>query len=145
MVHRVRKSVRFVVFLVAWVPFLGCNTLPPLGVPRGPDETDENFVVFADPDSEFSTTDVRDVDEEIVHFDAVAKTLIWAADNIAFEGWEVSGNFVGARRQFQVRFGTKHGERRAYLTETERATICQVFVLFGRLWLLPTNVMVPTS
>ena len=145
MVHRVTKSVRFVVFPLLWVPFPGCNTLLPLGVPRGPDETDENFVVFTDPDSEFSTTDVRDVDEEIVHFDAVAKTLIWAADNIAFEGWEVSGNFLGAVRRFQVRFGTKDGERRAYFTETGPATICQIFVANGRLWILPTNVTVPTS
>lgn len=124
---------------------LGCNTLPPLSVPRGSDETDENLVVFADPDSEFSTTDVRDVDEEIVHFNAVAKTLIWAADNIAFEGWEVSGNFLGAARQFQVRFGTKDGARPAYFTETGPATICQIFVEDGMLRIRPTDVTVPTG
>ena len=133
-----------VVLLLAWVSFLGCGVLP-IGVPRDPDETDENLVVFSDPDSEFETTDVRDVDEEIVRFDGVVNTLIWVADNLAFEGWEVSGNFLDAQRHFEVKFGTKDDQRRAYFTETGHNTICQVFVVAGTLWLLPTNVPVPNE
>ena len=102
-------------------------------------------VVFTDPDSDFLTTDVRDVDEEIVQFNAVENTLVWVADNIAFDSWDVSGNFLGAARQFQVRFGTKDGEGRAYFTETGPATICDIFVENTSLRIFPTNVLVPTG
>ena len=99
--------------------------------------------MFSDPDSEFSTTDVRDVDEEIVRFDATAKTLIWAADGSVFDGWDVDGNFLGPTRFFQVRFGTKDGERRAYFTETANATICDILIDNGDLQIFSTSVTVP--
>ena len=101
--------------------------------------------MFSDPNSDFATTDVQDIDEEVVRFDTAAKTLIWAADGSAFGGWEVSGNSLGSQQQFQVRFGTKEGERLAYFTETVPATICDISIENGRLKIVPTNVTVPTG
>ena len=104
-----------------------------------------NLVVFFDPDSEFSTMDVRDVDDEIVRFDGDLKAIIWVTDDLVFdEGvWENDGNFLLEGRPFQVRFGTVDGERRAYFTETGPATICNISVDQGRLRIAATNVLVP--
>lgn len=128
-----------------------CNALTALpGTPSLGDagggtnpETTEMLAVFEDPDSDFSTSDVRDVDDEIVRFDATAKTLIWAADGSAFEGWEINGNFLGSSQTFQVRFGTVDGERHAYFTESGPGTICDIRIEDGMLRISATSVLVP--
>ena len=56
------------------------------------------LAVFSDPASDFSTSDVRDVQEQIVRFDMTGNTLIWAADGRSFSGYPVSGNFLGAAK-----------------------------------------------
>jgi len=103
------------------------------------------LAVFRDPASAFATSDVRDVQDQIVRFDTVANSLIWAADGRSFPGYPVDGNFLRSDRSFQVRFGTKDGERRAYFTETATATMCDVEVIGGRLVISPTDVPVPGS
>lgn len=103
------------------------------------------LAMFADPASTFSTTDVRDVQEQIVRFDTANNALIWAADGRSFPGYPVSGNFMRSDRSFQVRFGTKDGERRAYFTETVATTICDIEVIGGQLVINPTAVRVPGS
>ena len=174
MVKNIAKRCGLLVFVVAWGPFLGCDTLLLInlspdgdqiddvtdgtdnvtdgtdGVTDGtddgaPDGTSSTLAVFVDPDTTFSTSDVRDVDEEIVQFDPTAKTLIWVADGTAFgEGsWEVNDVFLGFGGGFQVRFGTKNGERRAYFTETGPATICDISVQGGELLISPTGTLVP--
>src|SRR4029453_7673779 len=115
------------VVLVIGIGVVGCDgsgtsptptstttTIPPLA---------PVLAVFSDPNSSFMTSDVRDVQNQIVRFDTANRTLIWVADNRSFQGYPVSGNFIGADRNFQVRFGTEGGERRAYFTETASATI----------------------
>jgi hypothetical protein len=77
------------------------------------------LVVFTDPASGFSTSDVRDVQEQIVRFNTAAE-LIWTIDGTRFPGHPVNGNLITYDRTrffyFQVRFGIKDGERRAYLS-----------------------------
>ena len=111
---------------------------------EGPRFPPSHAAVFRDPDTGFSTTDVRDVEEEIVQFDTSTNSIIWAADGTAYqEGlWAVNDVFL-AGGGFQVRFGTKEGERRAYFTETVPATICQIEPANGFLSISPTNVTVP--
>jgi hypothetical protein len=92
--------------------------------------------------SGFSTSDVRDVQEQIVRFDVSTNSLIWAADGRKFPGYSVSGHFINGQ-QFEVRFGTKAGERRAYFTETTSATICDIEVVNGQLVISPTTQKVP--
>jgi hypothetical protein len=78
-----------------------------------------------------------------VRFDTASISLIWAADGRSFSGYPVSGLFIRADRFFQVRFGTKDGERRAYFTETVATTICDIEIVGGQLVISPTNVTVP--
>ena len=72
-----------------------------------------------------------------------AKTIIWVEDGSAFEDWEVNGLFLGAGQDFQVRFGSREGERRAYFTETARGTICELSVTNNELFIAPTNLLPP--
>ena len=100
------------------------------------------LAVFSDP-SGFMTSDVRDVQGQIVRFDTANNALIWVADGRSFAGYPVSGVFIRADNAFQVRFGTEGGERRAYFTEVGPDTICDINVVNGQLVILPTNVRVP--
>lgn len=103
------------------------------------------LAVFTDPmSSSLTTSNVRDAQEEIVRFDLTSGSLIWAADGRMFTGYPVSGGyFLRVDQAFQVRFGTKDGERRAYFTETVRETICDISVVNGVLMVLPTDMPVP--
>jgi len=116
------------------------------GVDGGDDGAidESSFAAFVDPDTGFTTTDVHDVDEEIVRFDTSSRSIVWAADGRFFQTglWIVNGNLL-AGGGFQVRFGTSRGVRRAYFTETAPATICQIQVFGDALSISATNVLVP--
>jgi hypothetical protein len=114
-------------------------TPPPPPPPSGPVQ----LAVFSDPASSFTTSDVRDVQRQIVRFDVASHSLIWAADSRSFSGYPVNGLFIRADRFFQVRFGTEDGERRAYFTEAGSGTICDVEIVGGQLVITGTNVTVP--
>ncbi len=146
------KSLRTVVASVltgAFCAMNGCGLTQSVGDGSGGANSDvvvdENVAVFSDPDSDYSTTDVREVDEQIVRFDTVARTMIWAETDVAFEGWDVNGNFLNTARSFQVRFGMVDGEQRAYFTETTTGTICDLEVPSGSLSIRATNTPVPQS
>ncbi len=100
------------------------------------------LVVFQDPDSDFSTTDVMDVDGEIVQLDGARGELIWVADGTTAGGWDINGNLLG-NGFFTVAFGTENGQRGAYFTETATATICNIRVDNGNILISPTTVLVP--
>jgi hypothetical protein len=131
----------------SWIPALlalavGCDgtstdpTPPPAGA---------NLVVFTDSTSGFSTTDVRDIDNQVVRFNPADHTMIWTPSNLIFSNWPVNGNLLGPNGDFQVRFGTVSGQRRAYFTETGRGTICDLQVdSSNTLRLVPTNTLPPT-
>jgi hypothetical protein len=120
---------------------LGCPLVP--GKDNGTGES--KFVLFVDPDSDFSTRDVRDVEEEIVRFDSETNSIVWTQDGTSYQAgaWTTNGNLLGANGSFQVRFGTKDGQRRAYFTETGPATLCDIRVTNGNLQIFPTAVTVP--
>jgi hypothetical protein len=84
------------------------------------------IVVFDDPDSPFSTSDVYDATREIVRFDAEQQTMVSAATGDAVSGWMTNGNELGPYGSFRVRFGSEGGQRRAYFTETGSGTICNL-------------------
>jgi hypothetical protein len=100
------------------------------------------LAVFMDSASGFSTSDVHDVNDEIVRFDTTSSSLIWAADGRTFPGFPVHGNDIG---DFRVRFGTKNGQRAAYWTESSRPNICDLQVTNGQLLISATDVPVPGS
>lgn len=100
------------------------------------------LVTFQDPNSDFSTSDVRDVEGDIVQFDATTGEMIWTADGQRFEDWQTDGNTL-SDGFFTIRFGTEDGEQRAYFTETGPATICDIVVNAANLQIFATNTPVP--
>jgi hypothetical protein len=83
---------------------------------------DGPLVVFTDPSSGFSTSEVRDVQGQVVQFDQRGR-LIWKADGTRLPGFPRSFGLLivvpsghACQCWFEVRFGTEEGERRAYLT-----------------------------
>ena len=109
------------------------QTTPPVEV---------RLAVFIDPASGVSTSDVHDVNDDIVRFDTASNSLIWAADGRTFQGFPVTGTQIGG---FLVRFGTKNGQHVAYFTEMSRPNICDLQVNNGQLSISPTDVTVPGS
>ncbi len=106
--------------------------------------TDASLAKFADPDSGFETTDVRDVDGEIMQFDTETNELVWQLDGSRIANWQVQGtSLLPNGGEFRVRFGTQDGERRAFFTEVSPPTICDLVVTNGSLSIFPTNVQVP--
>ncbi len=114
-----------------------------LGCDGTTDPSDSDFAVFRDSGSSFSTTDVRDIDDQIVRFIPSDSTMLWTSTNLLFDDWPVSGNFLGPNRAFEVRFGTVSGQRRAYFTEVGPGTICDLEVSGNALQLFPTTVLPP--
>jgi len=108
------------------------------------DPPDSKLATFDDPDSDFSSQEVNDVEEEIVQFNTQRMSIIWALDESSHqEGmWVVDDNVLG-NGDFQVRFGTRGGVRRAYFTETIPETVCDIEVVDGVLLIIPTNERVP--
>lgn len=139
------------------LPLMGCELFLSgvINVPDDNDDTDDgddddgdagNLAVFVDPDTGFSTSDVLDVDGEIVRFDTQTKAIIWAEDGSAYQegSWDVDGVFL-AGGAFQVRFGTEDGQPGAYFTETGPATICQIEANGVNIFISATNTSVPQN
>ena len=108
---------------------------------------------FTDRDTGVATTDVRDVHEQIVQF-TTAGELVWTATGARFPGFLADGAVVTAEHvcaggYFLVRFSTRDGERRAYLTWSGEpapdrpVTILDVSVVAGRLVVEDSDVTLP--
>jgi hypothetical protein len=110
---------------------------------------------FSDPDSDFTTTDVRDAQDEMVQFNTAGE-LVWAADGSRHPGYIADGRVITAGNictgcYFYVRFGTRDGTRRAYLTwaapvtEDRPATLLDVAVIGGVVVVHDTDVALPEA
>jgi hypothetical protein len=140
---------------------LGCNGsgsssepfVPSSYTPPAP-----TLVVFTDRASGFSTSDVRDVEEEILQFNTAGE-LIWTADDTRLPGYQVgqdgwgnlqywvAGKICPEGCAFVIRFGTRDGERRAYLTvdygHNNPGTLVDVEVNDGALLVAQSQVYPP--
>lgn len=105
---------------------------------------DSRFARFVDSVSGFETTDVVDVDDEVIRFDTETLAIVYAETGRSYQegNWTVSGNFVGGA-SFQIRFGVENGVRKAYFTEAGPATICDFRVTESAFLIFPTNEPVP--
>jgi hypothetical protein len=76
-------------------------------------------MTFTDAATKFTTSDVRDAQDQIVQFNSAGE-LIWTPDGTRLPGYRVElGIYIPCgpcEGWIEVRFGTKDGERRAYLT-----------------------------
>lgn len=94
------------------------------------EEVASTYAVFEDPDSDFSTVNVYDATRELFHFDAVVPAMVNDETGDRHSGWLVEGLQLGPNNgsfgNYQIRFGTEFGERRAYFTEFNPPTICNL-------------------
>jgi len=114
------------------------------GVDNGNDTgVDPDLALFTDADSGFSTTVVRDVDDETVQFSLSARSIVYQ-DGTEYQAgtWTINGNFL-AGGSFQVRFGSVGGEKRAYFTETGPGTVCDFRVTSDRFEIFATSQVPP--
>jgi hypothetical protein len=149
-----------IVLVVAAVASVGCDgSRPPPTAPTDVLQTREptpvQVVVFTD-EASFSTSDVYDVNDQVIRFNT-ARELIWVADGARFREFSVNGNKIketGTEDWFQVHFGTRNGVRRAYLgwdldachcPEAARppSTILDVEIVGDRVVFQATDVTVP--
>lgn len=121
---------------------MSCGDGTPTDTDPPPPPAGANYAVFTDTATGFTTTDVRDVDEQVMRFDLDDGALIWLPDSLAFDGWTVNGNFLNGG-QFEVRFGRVDGQQRAYFTEVGPGTLCDLEVNDGFLSIQPTNQLPP--
>ncbi|GJM24610.1 MAG: hypothetical protein DHS20C16_10250 [Phycisphaerae bacterium] len=111
---------------------------------NGEGGADDVFAKIQDPDSDFETNEVRDVDGEIMQFDTETEELVWQLDGTRIANWRVNGTLlIFGNSTFQARFGTENGERRAFFTEVAPPTICDLVVNNGALNIFSTNTPVP--
>jgi hypothetical protein len=106
------------VMLAAAAALAGCGGSDPaaptsLTTTTTPPAAPVQLAVFTEPASGFMTSDVRDVQGQIVRFDTANNALLWAADGRSFQGYAVQRPLHWSRRGVPDRFGTKDGDRRA--------------------------------
>jgi hypothetical protein len=150
-----------IVLLVLALGMAGCGSFSPPAAPSPvpqatPPPIPVSLIVFTDFATGFSTSDVRDAQEQIVRFNT-ARELIWTADDTRFRGYAVIGGSQirgsGPDDYFQVRFGTKNGEQRAYLGQSDDychcpgypATVAHIKVVGGQLVITWPGLLVPGS
>lgn len=110
--------------------------------PTAPTSPTLTLASFTDPRGGFSTNDVRDSEGDIVRF-TVDGRLVWPPTMATFSGFPVSGNLIGSPQDFEIRFGTEGGQRRAYFTERGPGTICDIDLINGMINVSPTSQTVP--
>jgi hypothetical protein len=142
MTDRTRTLVGF--FLAVQVAACGSSGSPISPSPSPQPTPTASLVTFTDPASAFSTTDVRDQQDQIIRFNT-AEELIWVADGGRFPGYRAMGNFVRFDSYYEVVFVTRDGERRAYFTvhghgPTDPNRVCDIEVVNGRLIINETSV-----
>ena len=156
---------RGIVLLILASGLSGCEGSGPSSLPSAPSPIPQEaptpapqprpveLSVFTDSSTAFSTSDVYDVQDEIIRF-TMADELIWVANDTRFAEFIVDGNLIAYHHRgewfFQVRFGTKDGVRQAYLTWPDNRlkglapTILDIWVdERGELKVFETSVPVP--
>ena len=116
--------------------------------PSGPPEPRDGLVTFADPHSSFVTSDLLDANEQVVRV-SVARELIWL-DGTRLPGFSASGNSISVPAcacSLVVRFGSRDGERRAYLTadyiHDNPGTLVSLGIADGSLTITRTTLFAP--
>ena len=132
------------------------SSIPPSAPPPAPPPASINgLMMFTERASGFSTSDLRDAQEHIVQFNT-ANELIWTADGTHLPGFRAQGNVISlsantaeasCKCTLVVRFGTRDGERRAYLTadyiHDNPGTLVDLEIAAGALAVSRTNVFPP--
>jgi hypothetical protein len=150
------------VVLLASLWLAACSPSSPVApttVSRAPQPSASRLAVFTELATGFSTSDLRDVDEQILQI-TTAGELVWIADGTRLQGYGVAQNVIDGVPihwisgtlcpegcAFEVRFGERNGERRAYLTadygHENPGTLVDVEVAGGTLAVARTGIFPP--
>jgi hypothetical protein len=160
MAHRTRIGIALLLFAQALAACDGSGSTPSPVAPSAP-TSEPRLVTVTESSTGFSTTDLRDADDQIVQFTTNGQ-LIWAADGTRLSGYYVTtvtgshgvvtyitGSICDESCVFEVRFGASGGERRGYLTvdygHDNPGTLVDLAVVDGRLRVSPTDTFAPGS
>jgi hypothetical protein len=136
------------IFGLALMVLSGCTTIVGGdGNGNGDGGDDARYAVFVDPENpDFSTTDVYDVDGDIVRFDIENHAVFWVADGRTLdEGTWVLDGYVVVGRGYQIRFGTDDGVRRAYISGVASENIYQSHFHADSFDFDPTSTPIPND
>ena len=137
----------------------GCNTetfrLPTATSPvPQPSPVAPGLIQFREPSTGFTTTDLHDAYDQILQLNSAGE-LIWTADGTRLSGYQASGTFYIQGKicsqgcAFEVRYGSKDGDRRAYLTvdygHDNPGTLVDVEVTSAGLQVTQTSLFPPGS
>ena len=115
----------------------GSDSAPPAPSPSPspapPPPAPVQLAEFHDPDSTFSTPDVRDVQEQIVQFDVANNSLIWRPMGGVSRGIRSAATSWRKTNTFRSALGQRTASAAPYFTETASATICDIEVTGGQL------------
>ena len=148
--------------VVACGAYSDSATTAPSPLPTAPSPppapTAPTLITFSESSTGFSTSEVRDVQEQVLQINTAGE-LIWTHDGTRLPGYRVersapypdvsyiTGRICAEGCAFEVRFGTKDGERRAYLTvdygHDNPGTLVDVEVAAGALVVTRTTVFAP--
>lgn len=134
---------------------LGAGGCSDFRVPAAPSTPTPTLIAFTELGTGFSTTDLYDADDEILQINT-ARELIWVADGTRIPGYVyrsntidgvpaywIQGKICSPECAFEVRFGAKDGQRRAFLTvdygHDNPGTVVDVAVVQGQLVVTPTS------
>jgi hypothetical protein len=125
---------RFVLPTLVALLFGGCAPIVTTG---------DNLIVIEDPDSDFSTDQIYDATGDTLAFDDEENLRFGDA---AMAEWPLFEDLrTPETRFFRIRFGTSGGERRAYFTEDEAMTVCDLVLENGSIGIYATTTPVPSS
>jgi hypothetical protein len=160
------NATRTLALLLTLLPALaGCDGAAPSTpstpspVPSSAPPAAPTLVVFTELMTGFTTSDLRDAQDQIVQLNS-ANELVWTADGTRLPGYRTNSFISGGHRHqfiegkicaavcaFEVRFGTEGGERRAYLTvdyiHDNPGTVVDVEVAGGELLVTQTDMYPP--
>lgn len=132
----------------------------PVETPAPPPPPATTLQVFTETATGFSTTDLRDSQDQILQISRTNE-LIWVPDGSRIPGYKlwsyaypdaglvyfIDGRICPVGCGFEVRFGTRDGERRAYLTvdygHSNPGTLVDVEVVSGALIVTQTTAYPP--
>jgi len=143
MVRRTCQFLSLVFATLVILPILGCPFQAQTTTSNDTSQVDESLAIFTDSASTFKTNDVYDVNDDVLRFDPATSSMIWVATGESYPGYPVDGDLVRSDGYFKIRFGTVDGARRAFFTETAAATICDVQINNGALYIYSTSTTVP--
>jgi len=103
----------------------GCAELP---VGEEIDLSAVELTVFSDPDSDFTTTELLDVDGQVLSFTTDSR-IVWVDTSTAWTEsrrgeWTTDGNVLRSDGYFTVAYGSLDGTFAGWITRTSTGNVC---------------------